>query len=146
MVLPPQPFDVLRHDHRLFFIRVGRFQLKLLAVLVLREDVLRYLPLIATYQRISRLNDQLRRAIVLLQFKKSRVGVLALEVQDIVDVGTAEGVDALCIVTYDAYLLAFLRQLIHDGLLGKVRVLILIDEHEMELFNVFSADILVILE
>ena len=69
---------------------------------------------------------------------------MALEIQDIIDIRPSEGIDALCVVTHHTDLLTLFGQLIHDGLLGEVRVLILIDKHELELLHVFPADILVI--
>ena len=146
MILLPQPLDVLRHYHRLLLVRIGRLQLQPLAMFVLREHVLRNLPLITPYQRVGSLHDQLRAAIVLLELEEPGVGVLVLEVEDIVDIRTPEGIDALGIVTHNAHLLTLLCELIDDGLLGKVSVLILVNEHEMELLNVFPPDILMVLK
>ena len=146
VILLPQPFDVLRHDHRLLLVRIGRLQLQPLAMLVLREHILRNLPLIPPYQRVGSLNDELRAPVVLLEFEEPGVGVLALEVEDVIDIRPPEGVDTLGIIAYDTHLLALLCELIDDGLLGKVSVLILIDEHEMELLNVFPPDILMVLK
>ena len=69
MVLPPQPFDVLRHDHRLLLVTVGWLQLQAFSVFVLTIYVLWNLPFVAPDQRVSRLHDQLRRTVVLFQFK-----------------------------------------------------------------------------
>ena len=117
-----------------------------LAMLVLREHILRNLPLITPYQRVGSLHDELCAPVVLLKLEEPGVGVLVLEVEDIVDIRTPEGIDALGIVTHNAHLLTLLCELIDDGLLGKVSVLILVNEHEMELLNVFPPDILMVLE
>ena len=146
MILPPYALDVLTDYHRLLLVRIGWLQLQPFAVLVLRKDILRNLPLVTFDQRISRLHNQLRTPIVLFQFEEFCIVVLALEVQDIVDVRTSERIDALCIVAHHAHLLTFLRELIDNGLLCKVRVLILIHEHKMEFFYVFLADFLMILK
>ena len=115
-------------------------------MLVLGKYILRNLPFVAPDQRVRRLHNQLRTPIVLLQFEKFGIVVLALEIQDIVDVRTSERIDALCIVSHHTHLLTLFRELIDDGLLCKVRVLILIHEHKMEFFYVFLADFLMILK
>ena len=146
MILPAQPLDVLTDDERLLLVAVGRLQLQLLTVFVLRKHVLRNLSLVPSDQRIGRLHDQLRRTVVLLQFEELHVLIEVLEVQDVIDVGPSERIDTLCIVTNHTHLLALLRQLIHNGLLGKVRVLILIHEHELELLDIFLTDVFVLLK
>ena len=97
-------------------------------------------------KRIGSLYYQLCRTIVLLQFKKSGIRILALEIQDIIDVCPTEAVDTLCIITNNTHLLALFRQLIDDGLLGKVGILILIYKHKVKLIHIFLTDILMLLE
>ena len=48
VVFPTQSLNVLSHYHRLFLVRIGRLQLQLLTVLILREHILRNLPLITS--------------------------------------------------------------------------------------------------
>ena len=145
-ILTLEPFDVLTHDHRLLFVAVGGLQLQPFTMLILRENVFRYLPFIPPDERVGSLNDQLRRAIVLFQFEEFCIFIQTLEVQDIIDIGTSEGIDALGIIAHHTHHLALLRQLIHYRLLGKVRILILIYQHKMEFINVFLTDVLMILE
>ena len=146
MLLPAQPLDVLTHDDGLLLVAVGRLQLQLLTVLILREHILRDLPLIPPDQRIGRLHDQLRRAVVLLQLEELRLPIQVLEVQDIVDIRPSERIDALRVITHHTHHLALLGQLIHNRLLRIVRVLILIHQYELELIDIFLTHILVILE
>ena len=141
-----QSLDILRYNHRLFPIAVGRFQLQFLTMLILREHILRNLPFVTPDKRISRLHNQLRRTIVLLQFKELRVIVLALEVQDIVDIGPSERIDTLRIIAYYTHLLALFRQLVNDGLLRKVRILILIYEYKMKLIHILLPYLLMVLK
>ena len=68
------------------------------------------------------------------------------EIQDIIDVGATERIDALRIVAHHAHHLTLFCQLIHDCLLGEIRVLILVDQHEVKLIHVFPADSLVVLK
>ena len=146
MILPPEALDVLTHDHRLLLIAIGRLQLQPLTMFVFREHILRNLSFISFDQRIGCLYDQLRRAVVLLQLEQFCIFIQTLKVQDIIDIGTSERIDALGIIAHHAHFLTFLRQLIHNRLLRIVRILILIHQHEMELLNVFLPDILMILE
>ena len=127
MLLLPQPLDVLTHYHRLLLVRIGWLQLQPFSVLVLREHILRNLPLVTPYQRVRRLHNELRAAIVLFELEEPGISVLALEVEDIVAVRATDRLDALSIVAQDADLLTLLRELIDDSLLGIVRILILID-------------------
>ena len=146
MILTPQPFNVLSHNHSFFPVAESGFQLQFLTMFILREDILRYLSFITSDQRVRRLNNQLRRTIVLLQFEEFSTLIQLLEIQDVVNVCPTEGVDTLSIITHDTHLLALFSQLIDNSLLCKVRILILIDEHELELLNIFLADILMILK
>ena len=146
VILPAQPFDVLTHDDGLLLVAVGRLQLQLLTVLILREHILRDLPLIPSDQRVGRLYDQLCRTVVLLQLEELRLPIQVLEVQDIVDIRPSERIDALRIITHHAHHLALLGQLIHNRLLRIVRVLILVDQHELELIDILLTHLLVILE
>ena len=115
-------------------------------MLVLREHILGNLTLIPTDQRVGSLYNQLCRAIVLFQFEETCILILRLEVKDIVDVGPTKRVDALSIITHNAHFLTLFRQLIDDGLLCVVGVLILIDQYELKLLYIFLSDILVVLE
>ena len=92
------------------------------------------------YQAIGSLYDAFRRAVVAFQFEEARLCVLLLKLQDIVDVCPSEGVDALCIVAYHAYIMMLRRELQHYLLLGIVCVLILIHQKVAELCSVLLAD------
>ena len=70
--------------------------------------------------------DQLRRAVVLLELDDGGVRIVALEVEDVADVGAAPGVDRLVVVPYDAQVLCRGGQRLDPEILGTVGVLILV--------------------
>ena len=71
---------------------------------------------------------------------------MRLEIEDVVDISPTKRVDALGIVTHHTHFLTLFCQLIDDGLLSVVGVLILINQYELELLDIFLSDILVVLE
>ena len=70
------------------------------SLLVLRPHLLGYLLVVVLDDGVGRIDDILGGPVVLLQFDKLRLGIVALEVEDVVDVGAAESVDALGIVAH----------------------------------------------
>ena len=101
---------------------------------------------ILTNQTVCSLNNQLSRTIVLLQLKQLSALILLLEIQDIVDVGTTETIDTLCVVTNHAHLTRLLCQLKQNSLLCIVGILILIHQHILIALHIFLTNILVMLE
>ena len=111
----------------------------LLAALVVLDD------------RVGSGEDRLGGAVVLLQQDRGRVGEVLLEVEDVADVGAAEGVDRLVGVT-DHHQLGRLgprglvgvgvgqrgvvhpvgTELVDQGVLGVVGVLVFVDQHVPE--------------
>ena len=73
MLLPAQPLNVLTHDDGLFLVAVGRLQHHTLTLVVAAEHILGNLSFVLAYQTVGRLHDELRRAIVLFQFKQACV-------------------------------------------------------------------------
>lgn len=51
---------------------------------------------------IGRMEDSLRRAVVLFQLNRRRIGVVPREVDDVADIGTAPGVNTLVGIANDA--------------------------------------------
>ena len=72
------------------------------AALVLGPELLVGPPLVARDHGVGRVEDQLRRAVVLLELDDRRVRVVALEVEDVLDVRPAPAVDRLVVVAHDA--------------------------------------------
>ena len=73
-------------------------------------DLLGDLPPVVLHERAGRTDDVARGAVVALQLEEAGEGKLLLEVEDVVDIGAAEGVDALVVVADDADTLVALRE------------------------------------
>ena len=105
-----------------------------------------YLSLVLLDEAVGGLHDELCGTVVLLEFEQPCLGVYGLEVQDVVDVGSAESIDALCVVANDADALLFAGELQHDALLCVVGVLILVDEYIGEVLCILHPDIFLVAE
>ena len=88
-------------------------------------------------QTICRIYNILCRTVITLQFKYTASGILIFELQDIVDIGTTERIDTLCIIPYHTDAAMLLTKSLDYQVLRKVRVLILINQHELEETAVF---------
>ena len=87
-------------------------------------------------QRISGIDDGLCRTIVTLQFKETRRGIDALEIEDIADVCSTEGIDTLRVISYHTDIILRLRQFLNQQELDIVGILILIHQDILELLPV----------
>ena len=67
-----------------------------------------------------------------------------MESKDIVDICPTKTVYALCIITNDTHHLALLSNLVDNGLLGKVGVLILINKHIFKFLGILTSHLIVI--
>ncbi len=83
----------------------------LLAVSGVRPQSLGLAPGVACYHRVRRGQDRLRGPVVLFQHDHGGIGVILLELDDVTDVGTPEGVDRLVGVTDHAQLGRFHRMI-----------------------------------
>ncbi len=75
---------------------------------------------------MGRVEDELRGPVVLLQLHDRRVGVVAFEIEDVLDVGTAPAVDALVVVAHHAQVPVRRGKRLHPQVLRPVRVLVLV--------------------
>ena len=73
-----------------------------------------------------------RRAVVLLEADHLGVGVVALELEDVADVGAAPRVDRLVVVADHGEVAALAGQQVGDAVLGVVGVLVFVDHDEAE--------------
>ena len=97
------------------------------AARVLRPELLVLARLVAADDRMCRIQDQLRGAVVLLQLDDRGLGVVALEVEDVAQVRAAPGVDRLVVVAHDARFRWRRREMADPQVLRPVRVLVLVD-------------------
>ena len=142
--LATDTLDVVTHDDGFLLVAIGGLQRQPLTLLVRAEHILVDLSFVLAYQTVGSLHDELCRTVVLLQLIEPRALVLLLEVQDIVDVGPTETVDALRIVAYHTDVAVVTGQQQHYLLLGIVGVLILVHQHIAEARYVFLADVLMV--
>ena len=98
------------------------------------------------YQTISRLNNSLCRTVVLLQFEELATLILLLKVENVINIGSTESVDTLCIITHDTYMTMLRSQLPNYLLLCIVSVLILIHEQELVLCGILFLYLWIIIE
>ena len=106
------------------------------AHVALREAVFLHALRVADDHRVGRVDDRLRRTVVLLQLEDHRRGIILLEREDVLDLGPAERIDRLRVVAHDADLRVGLRQPADDRILRIVGVLVLVDQNISELLLV----------
>jgi hypothetical protein len=82
--------------------------------------------------RVGRAQDAAGRSVVLLQLDHARAGVVALEVEDVADVGAAPLVDRLILVADHGDAVRALGEEAHQAVLHAVGVLELVDQHVVE--------------
>ena len=113
----------------------------LLSTAVLRPDVFLYLIFILFNDAVCRLNNVIRRAVILFQFKELGIGVVFLEIQDVANVRPAKRVNGLCIITYDTYVLIFRSKRFNDEVLTVIGILILVYQNVLKPVLVLRQDI-----
>ena len=141
MLLVVEKFDFI--NHRITFLLVGcclvdgnRF-----SILIVRERVFLDTKLVFRDDAVRRVDDILRRAVVLLQLEDFIVGIYLVELKYIANAGSSEGVYALCVVAHNTESAVDRGKLIYDGMLCEVCVLILIYKQELESRRVFLEDV-----
>ena len=80
-------------------------------------------------ERVRRVEDRLRRAVVLLERDDLRSRELLREVENVAEAGAAERIDALRVVADDGDVAVRAAHPAEDARLEKVRVLVLVDEN-----------------
>ena len=144
------PFDFLANNGRLLTVTVSLLEHHLLTSLIVTEHILGNLPCIVPDQAVGSLDNHLSGTIVLLKFEKLGVIISLGEVENVVNVGPPEPINALRIVANGTYTLmatmrrAFMdtRELHYYGLLCIVGILILIYKHIPETIHILLPHIL----
>src|SRR6185369_8022649 len=95
-------------------------------------EVLAQAAAVVRDQRVRRVEDRRRRAIVLLQANELRTGEIAAELREVLHARTTPAVDRLIVVTHDERRALRTGHELHPAVLNGVRVLELIDEHVTE--------------
>ena len=127
-----QPADARRDDARLVVLVLGLDHADRLARAELAPEALLDASRVVLDHRVGGVEDALRGAVVLLQAHDARVREVALEVEDVADVGAAPGVDGLVDVADDEDVAVRVGEQAHDAVLRVVRVLVLVDEQVVE--------------
>ena len=96
--------------------------------------------------RVGRVEDDLRAAVVLVEHDRGEVGERVLELGDVADVGAAKAVDRLRLVADDGDLAAVLGQQDGELVLGQVGVLVLVDQDVLEALLVAAQHVGVLAE
>ena len=81
----------------------------------------------------GRADNGLGGTVILLQLEDLRIGIYFRKVENIVNIGTTEGVDTLCIIPHHTDMLMVLGKLQHNAVLCKIGILILIYQNVTEL-------------
>ena len=118
----------------------------LVAVGGVGEQVLGLARAIVRDDGVGRVEDIARRAVVLLELDRLRLGPVALEVEDVADVGTAPRVDGLVVVADDHEVSVAAREHLRDLVLCLVGVLVLVDQDVPETAPVLVAHVGVVTE
>ena len=141
-----QLIDFVGHNLPLFHIAVSPKDAQCVASFFFRKDFFPNLILVFGYQAIGRLDNGLRRTVVLFQLKDARAGKSFGEGQDVVNVRPTERVDALRVVAHHADVPVLGSQLKHDAVLGKVGVLILVHKDVFEMLAVLGQHLRMVAE
>src|SRR5438093_365648 len=80
----------------------------------------------------GRVEDRLHAAVVLLELQHARIGKVLRKIQDVVNGGSAERINALRVVANDAQAAAARAERFENRRLQRIGVLIFIDEHGIE--------------
>ena len=89
---------------------------------------------------MRRVEDQLGRAVVLLELHDGRLGPVALEVEDVAQVGAAPRVDRLVVIAHHGEIAVFRGEGADPQVLRAVRVLVLVDVEVAPLVLVLGED------
>ncbi len=121
-----------RDEARLCVLVLDLDRLDRFAFTELREEMLRLPLAIVLDDGIRRAEDRVRRAVVLLERDGARAGKVALEVEDVADVGAPEGINGLVRIAHGTKVHVLFGHELKQPVLRMVRVLVLVDEHVAE--------------
>ena len=124
--------DLRRDEARLGVLVLHLDDLDGIARPELRPQVLRLAVAVVVDHRVRGLEDRVRRAVVLLERDDAGAAEVALEVEDVADVGAAERVDRLIGVPDGEHVPVLRGEKLEQAVLGVVRVLVLVDEDVAE--------------
>ena len=121
----------------LIYIAVSEVVSYTLALLAHAVYLLGYAMGIVADKAVGSIHYHLCAAVVLFQFEKLGIGVLCLECQDIINVGSAEAVDALCIISHHTHAIVTADKHAHNLVLGVIGVLVFVYQQVAETGGIF---------
>ena len=101
---------------------------------------------VAPNDGVSRVDDALGGAVVLLQLKDFQFGKVFFKVENVLNVGSAEGVDALGVVSHHTDVTPDRRQLFGNQVLGYIGILKLVYQHVVKALLVLVKHVEVLTE
>ena len=141
-----QPLHLARHPLRLRLLRVGKVADDLLARGLRREQVLFDAVAVFCDQRVRRRQNLRRGTVVFHHHDGLHVWKDLVEIQQILDVRAAPGVDRLVRVAHDEEVAVIAAQHLHQLILQRVDILKLVDHDVFEPLLPLEPDVLVLLE
>ena len=114
MLLAHEALDLVAYNGSFLAVAVGLFKNDVLALVVAAINILGNLPFVFLDETVSGLHDALGASIVLFEFEEFGALEHLLEIEDVVDIGTAESVDTLGIIAHNTDVLVVLSELEHD--------------------------------
>jgi hypothetical protein len=142
----PQRLNLLHHELRLFALAVAGHDAHRLTLARLCEEGLPLPGNVVADDPCGGAEDVAGGAVVLFELHDLRTRKVALEIEDVVDVGAAEAVDRLILIADRDDVSLLPHQQFHEHVLGAVRVLIFVDEEVAEAAVQLGPDIVVLLE
>ena len=124
--------DLAGHEARLGVLVLELAQVHRLALAGVGPEVLGLLGAVVGDQRVGGVEHRLGGAVVLLELDDGGVGEVVLELEDVADVGAAEGVDRLRVVADHRQVAVLVGQQPQPPVLRVVGVLVLVHQHVAE--------------
>ena len=136
----------VRYKFTFIIIRHGPDQFDLLALPVIGKQYFLDLSFVVLDYFIGHMKYALGTAVILFQLHHFHFIVVLLELQDVFNRGTTEGVDTLCIIPHHAYIFMHGPQEFDHFILSGVGILVLIDEDVFEFVLVLGKTLRYILQ
>src|SRR2546425_1643788 len=128
LALALQAFDLARDELGLVRLVVRLHHDDVGATLPVGPELLLLARRVVAHDRMRGVENPLGRAVVLLELDDLGVRIIALEVEDVADVGAAPAEDRLVVVSDHPEVLAEPREISEEHVLRAVRVLVFVDE------------------
>ena len=141
-----QPLHLAHHPMRLRLLRVGKVADDLLARGLRREQVLFDAVAVFCDQRVRRRQNLRRGTVVFHHHDGLHIWKNLVEIQQILDVRAAPGVDRLVRVAHDEEVAVIAAQHLHQLILQRVDILKLVDHDVFKPLLPLEPDVLVLLE